>query len=105
MLTVITQMFGVRGEAGGLTIRPQLLAKQFDAQHQASISLKFMGIMWEIRIENPDALEVGEYIVGTACLDGEENTVHAAGTTYTLEQIQKLDERKTHHIRLLLTKK
>lgn len=105
MLTVITQMFGVHGEAGGLAIRPQLLLKQFDAENKAAISLKFMGITWEITIENPNRLEVGSYVVGKAYLDGASQVVDAAQVRYTPEEVRSLDDRKVHHVRLILMKK
>ncbi len=105
MLTVITQMFGVHGEAGGLAIRPQLLLKQFDAENKAAISLKFMGITWEITIENPNRLEVGSYVVGKAYLDGASRVVDAAQVRYTPEEVRSLDDRKVHHVRLILMKK
>ena len=105
MLTVITQMFGVHGEAGGLAIRPQLLLKQFDAENKAAISLKFMGITWEITIENPNRLEVGSYVVGKAYLDGALRVVDAAQVRYTPEEVRSLDDRKVHHVRLILMKK
>lgn len=105
MLTVITQMFGVHGEAGGLAIRPQLLLKQFDAENKAVISLKFMGITWELTIENPNRLEVGSYVVGKAYLDGASRVVDAAQVRYTPEEVRSLDDRKVHHVRLILMKK
>ena len=105
MLTVITQMFGVHGEAGGLAIRPQLLLKQFDAENKAAISLKFMGITWELTIENPNRLEVGSYVVGKAYLDGASRVVNAAQVRYTPEEVRSLDDRKVHHVRLILMKK
>lgn len=43
MLTVITQVFGVRGEKGDLILAPQLVREQFDAQGKASIGLTFAG--------------------------------------------------------------
>lgn len=105
MLTVITQMFGVHGEAGGLAIRPQLLLKQFDAENKAAISLKFMGITWELTIENPNRLEVGSYVVGKAYLDGASRVVNAAQVRYTPEEVRSLDDRKVHYVRLILMKK
>lgn len=105
MLTVITQMFGVHGEAGGLAIRPQLLLKQFDAENKAAISLKFMGITWELTIENPNRLEVGSYVVGKAYMDGASQVVDAAQVRYTPEEVRSLDDRKVHHVRLILMKK
>lgn len=105
MLTVITQMFGVHGEEGGLTIQPQLLAKQFDVENQAAISLKFMGMSWEITIENPNRIEADQYIIRKSYLDGEQTVVNSNKVTYSLEQLSDLDERKKHHIRLVLMKR
>lgn len=105
MLTVITQMFGVRGEAGCLAIHPQLLAEQFDAENMAAIELKFMGIHWEIVIENPDRLEVGKYRIKESYLDGQQLAVGNTQVIYSLQTIGELDARKKHHIQLTLTKK
>ena len=43
MLTMITQVFGVRGEAGDLIFAPRLMGEQFDSQGKASVSLVFAG--------------------------------------------------------------
>lgn len=72
MMTVITEVFGVRGKAGDLVICPKLLLEQFDANHTAAISLPFAGKEFEIIIKNENNLEYGEYVVGSAQCDGEE---------------------------------
>ena len=77
----------------------------FDAENKAAISLKFMGITWEITIENPNQLEVGSYVVGKAYLDGASRVVDAAQVRYTPEEVRSLDDRKVHHVRLILMKK
>lgn len=41
MLTVITEMFGVKGELGDLTIHPSLMPEQFDDKGNASVYLEF----------------------------------------------------------------
>ena len=43
MLTMITQAFGVRGEAGDLLLAPQLTAEQFDETGTAELRLTFAG--------------------------------------------------------------
>ena len=43
MLTMITEVFGVKGEFGNLVIKPDLLLEQFDKYGRASIQLNFAG--------------------------------------------------------------
>lgn len=71
MMTMITEVFGVRGEAGDLVIRPKLLEKQFDEKGVASIRLYFARKAFEIIFNNTERLEYGEYKIGRATCDGE----------------------------------
>lgn len=43
MLTVLTEMFGVKGEYGSLKFCPQLVDNQFDTEHRAGVSFEFNG--------------------------------------------------------------
>ncbi len=72
MLTVITQMYGVRGELGNLMIEPKLLKEQFDANGEACLQLDFGGKHWNICYRNAGAKEYGEYRIAGVTLDGEE---------------------------------
>lgn len=68
MMTMITEVFGVHGEAGDLVIRPKLLERQFDENKTASIKLCFAGKEFEVVFKNPDGLEYGVYKIGTAAV-------------------------------------
>ena len=72
MMTMITQAFGVRGEAGDLLLAPKLTAEQFDEQGRASLSLVFAGKKLEIVYENEGMKEYGDYTVGSASCSGAE---------------------------------
>lgn len=72
MMTMITQAFGVRGEAGNLLLAPKLTAEQFDEQGRASLSLVFAGKKLEIVYENEGMKEYGDYTVGSASCSGAE---------------------------------
>ena len=69
MMTMITEVFGVRGEAGTLTFCPKLMKCQFDEKHTASISLTFAGKKFEVIYINENDLEYGEYRVGDVACD------------------------------------
>ena len=71
MMTMITEVFGVRGDAGDLVIRPRLLKKQFDESKTASIRSYFAGKEFEITFKNAAELEFGTYKIGTADCEGE----------------------------------
>ena len=71
MMTMITEVFGVRGEAGDLTIRPKLLKKQFDENKTASIKCWFAGKEFEVTFRNEEEWEAGRYKIGKAACDGE----------------------------------
>lgn len=72
MMTMITEVFGVRGEAGDLVIRPRLLAEQFDQENRASVSVPFAGKMVTVVYENPLRKDFGEYRIESAVWCGDE---------------------------------
>lgn len=76
MMTMITEVFGVRGEAGGLIIYPKLLAEQFDEAATASITVPFAGKMFRIIYRNESGKDFGAYTIGSASCDGTGLTVN-----------------------------
>lgn len=72
MMTMITQAFGVRGEAGELLLQPKLTAGQFDADGIAAVGVTFADRNLEIRYENPDHLEYGQYQIHKILCGGAE---------------------------------
>ncbi len=81
MLTMITQAFGVRGEAGDLLLAPQLTAGQFDETGTAELRLTFAGRPLTVRYHNAARKEAGSYRLGevrcgdTAVTPGADGTV------------------------------
>ena len=43
MLTVLTEMFGIKGSYGDMVFEPKLLPSQFDSEGKASVSFEFNG--------------------------------------------------------------
>ena len=72
MLTMVTQVFGVRGEGGDLIIAPKLLAEQFDSQGKASIQISFANKTLEVIFENADRKDYGDYTLASAVCEGRE---------------------------------
>lgn len=72
MMTMITEVFGVRGEAGDLILYPKLLAEQFDGEGSASVTVPFAGKILTVTYNNPQRKDFGNYIIGSGICDGME---------------------------------
>lgn len=66
MMTMITEVYGVRGEAGDLVIFPKLVRGQFDENGEASIALPFGGKQFAVRFVNINGKDYGQYHVEKA---------------------------------------
>ena len=71
LLTLQTQSFGVRGQAGDLLLAPQLTAAQFDAAGTAQITCTAAGRRLRVRYENPARLAAGTYQIGSVQCGGQ----------------------------------
>lgn len=72
LVTVITKMYGVRGELGNLVFTPQLLKEQFDENQEAGLTLLFGGKRFQIVYHNPAKLSPSHYKVKSVSLDGQQ---------------------------------
>lgn len=93
MMTMITEVFGVHGDAGDLVISPRLLKEQFDDNKTASIRFYFAGKEFEVTFKNAEELEYGTYEIGTADCDGE--TIQVVDGTKSLigrDTVKSMDD-------------
>ncbi len=70
LLTLITEVFGVKGRLGDLVLSPKLLAAQFDAQGQCGLKTLFAGRTLEVTYHNPARLDQGAYQIEAIAIDG-----------------------------------
>lgn len=75
MLTMITEVFGVRGASGDLIFHPKLLAEQFTPDGTASITVTFAGKRLDITYINRSYKDFGAYSVFSAVCSGTELTI------------------------------
>ena len=61
MLTLITEVFGVKGSFGDLVLEPKLVKEQFDDDGNAGIRLEFAGNTFVIRYHNEEKKDYGAY--------------------------------------------
>lgn len=69
MLTMITEVYGVKGSLGDLTLAPKLMAEQFDGEGTAAIQLNFLKKTFLIRYHNPNKIPYGAYTIESAQCD------------------------------------
>lgn len=98
MLTVITEMFGVKGRIGDLVLEPKLMPEQFNEDGKASIKLTFGRRKWNIIYINRDYRKAGEYQIGTVYLDGKKLEIPPSHVVAECAQIQKMDASSEHEI-------
>jgi cellobiose phosphorylase len=100
MFTLITQAFGVRGEDGDLIIDPKLVPEQFDEKGIASVRTHLAGKELEIRFQNSDKLDVGDYRIGRILIDGKDVAFFKEESQARIERklILNLPSKEIHEI-------
>lgn len=94
MMTVITQVFGVRGELGRLVIEPKLMPGQLDENGEAAIELVFAGKALRVVIRNEKRLAYGEVDIKGIILNGQALACTIAGGRAEIDRavIEAADE-------------
>jgi cellobiose phosphorylase len=70
MLTMLTQIFGVRGEMGDLIIEPKLVREQFSNSGIAEVKFAFCGKKLTVLFYNPELLGYGDYHIQQVLMNG-----------------------------------
>ena len=84
LLTVVTQMFGVRGRWGDLVLAPQLTAGQWGAGKTLSVRTCFGGSQLTVEYANPQGLDAGEYAIEEVLINGTVTDFEADGSAAIL---------------------
>ncbi len=71
ILTVLTQVFGVRGNYGDLLIEPKLCASQFTKKNTIEVNTTFAGKQLKVKFTNPHKKNFAKYRIITATLNSE----------------------------------
>lgn len=102
MMTMITEVFGVCGKTGNLSLQPKLLDSQFDKDGNASVSIVFAGKSFLITYENKNRKEYGNYTIASARC-GQTSLTVCANSSVILprEMIANLSD-EIHHITVQL---
>ncbi|MGD8623253.1 MAG: cellobiose phosphorylase [Anaerolineae bacterium] len=104
LLTMLTEVLGVKGHLGDLLLEPKLGSRQFDARGRASVLTRFAGRKLQITYHNPDALSWGDYTIAGIKLDGSALPCERLGRAALLPRsiITALTPGTVHHLDLFL---
>ena len=104
MMTVLTQMFGVRGYFGDLVIEPTLLGRQFDQNGHAGVSTVFANRELQILFVNEQNKDFGQYRIDRVVLGDEELTCDAFGSGVVIERdvLDSLSGARVHRMTVYL---
>lgn len=102
VLTVLTQMFGVRGKEGDLFLSPQLLKKQFNCDGTAEVRCYFAGRMLNICYINKTFKEYGDYEIEEIFINGKRYETKGSEIRIERERIEALPENVVNKITITL---
>jgi len=100
MLTVITEMFGVKGCLGDLHFEPKLLLEQFDKENKASIQLIFADRKLQVFYYNQNKRQANEYLIAKIEINNKLYSKNNA--IIKREDIKALDSSTEHIINIIL---
>lgn len=103
MLTILTQMFGVRGNCGDLILNPKLVAEQFNEKGTALIHTYFGDRNITVIYENKNQKEIGDYEIEEVYMNEKFYPISGEEARISRKDIQELDETVEHKIRVILT--
>jgi cellobiose phosphorylase len=72
LLTLITQVFGVKGVFGDLHLEPKLSKEYFNKEGVAHISTNYGGYAIDVTYQNDKGLDYGEYGIGDVTINGHK---------------------------------
>lgn len=79
LMTMLNEVYGVKGYRGDLVLEPKLVSEQFDADGTVKVRAAFAGKDLEVIYNNPRGLEFGSYDILEIMLDGKGASHEMAG--------------------------
>lgn len=104
LLTMVTEVFGVKGQLGDLLLEPKLVKEQFDAEGKASIKTIFAERELEVVYTSTGSSVYGEYQIHSVSLNGSEVTLQCVseGVIIPRDLLSALPAGKSHLVEVEL---
>ena len=101
MMTVMTEVYGIRGSFGDLLISPKLLKEQLDEERRIGISLEFAGVLLDVRYQAKEEQEIYTE-VRELYLDGMRVQGNVIPRDQILKSCGNAKEKKRHEILVII---
>ena len=100
IFTLLTEVFGVRGELGDLRLEPKLAGGQFSGSDRVSVRTTFAGKHLQVIYSNPKRLSFGAYCIGKVFInDTQQSYLDGPGyAKFKREEVQSWPD----HTRILV---
>jgi cellobiose phosphorylase len=100
ILTLVTRVFGIRGELGDLLLDPLLLSSQFREDGTTYIKTQFATKKLQIMIKNKNRKDFGDYQIKNIILNQKNVDFSRTGNHVLIprKHIEKLDDYSVHNI-------
>ena len=104
LLTMLTQVFGIKGSLGDLMLEPKLVRQQFNADGRASAVTLFAGRRLRVVYQNPRGLDYGQYRIEELRVDGRPTELRRLRKAVVLprELIAGLADGAVHRLEVTL---
>jgi cellobiose phosphorylase len=86
LFTMLTEVYGIKGELGDLVIEPKLTARQFDMDGRTKVSTLFGGKTVEVIFENSERLEYAQYCIGDIKINGKKFPLEAHSSRLVIKR-------------------
>lgn len=100
LFTLLSEVFGVKGERGDLTLEPKLLPEQFDASGEVKVFTIFQDRKLEIIYYNPKKLDYGSYRIHKIIVNNRVEDFKPGDIRIRIGQdyLSRLDPSSNHRI-------
>ncbi len=102
LLTLVTEVFGIKGRLGDMMLMPKLVREQFNNEGIARVLTRFAGRELDISYINPTRLDFGEYQIASVSLGDQLINHTAVMAILSRSLITSLDPGKSHNIKVEL---
>ncbi|MEK8212356.1 GH36-type glycosyl hydrolase domain-containing protein [Paenibacillus sp. FSL L8-0463] len=104
LLTMVTEVFGVKGKLGDLLLEPKLVKEQFDTEGRASINTIFADREFKVVYKAAGSFNYGEYQIHSVSLNGSEVTLQrvSGGAVIPRAELLSLQTGECHLIEVTL---
>ncbi len=100
LLTMVTQVYGVRGDLGDLVLDPKLMPDDFDQNTKAKITTVFADRNLEISYYNPERLNYTDYEIEEVLLDNQKIDFEKRDKSVRIKRNILTDKTEAENIKL-----